>query len=60
MNRRSALIIAAGLVLALVSGTVYRVATLRGGAPVTIIVQTAAPSPPAAAVQRLDGESDLG
>ncbi len=47
MNRRSAVIIAAGLVFALMAGTVSRVMTLHpvnAGAPVRIVVQTAAPA----------------
>ena len=58
MNRRSALIIAAGLVLALLSGTVSRVATLRAGAPVTIVVQTAASQAPTATTQAMEAEGD--
>ena len=50
MNRRSSIIIAAGLVLALMAGTASRVATLHpsAAAPVRIVVQTAAPAAPTA------------
>jgi len=47
MNRRSAVIIAAGLVFALASGAVSRAMTLHpvnAAAPVRIVVQTAAPA----------------
>ena len=47
MKRTSAMIISAGLVFALVAGTVTRVVTLHqtsaAAAPVRIVVQTAAP-----------------
>ncbi len=47
MKRTSAMIISAGLVFALVAGTITRVVTLRQtaatAAPVRIVVQTAAP-----------------
>jgi hypothetical protein len=47
MKRTSAMVISAGLVLALVAGTVSRVVTLHqtsaAAAPVRIVVQTAAP-----------------
>lgn len=50
MNRRSSIIIAAGLVFALMAGTASRVATLHSSAtaPVRIVVQTAAPAAPTA------------
>jgi len=50
MNRRSSIIIAAGLVVALMAGTASRVATLHSSAaaPVRIVVQTAAPAAPTA------------
>lgn len=47
MNRRSAVIIAAGLVFALSAGAASRAATIHpvtAGAPVRIVVQTAAPA----------------
>lgn len=47
MNRRSSIIIAAGLVFALMAGTVSRAVTLHSvnaAAPVRIVVQTAAPT----------------
>jgi hypothetical protein len=47
MNRRSSIIIAAGLVVALMAGTVSRAVTLHSSstaAPVRIVVQTAAPT----------------
>jgi hypothetical protein len=48
MNKRSAMLIAAGLVAALMSGTVSRVATLHSAQPVKVIVQTVAtPAAPA-------------
>jgi hypothetical protein len=54
MNKRSAMLIAAGLVAALMGGTVSRVATLHSASPVKIIVQTAA-APAAAANYENDG-----
>ncbi len=55
MNRRSSIIIAAGLVFALMAGTVSRAVTLHpssAAAPARIVVQTAptttAPSAPSA------------
>jgi len=47
MNRTSSMIIAAGLVFALMAGTVSRAVTLHpstAAAPVRIVVQTAAPA----------------
>jgi hypothetical protein len=47
MNRRSAVIVAAGLVFALMAGTVSRAVTLHpanAAAPVRIVVQTPAPT----------------
>jgi len=52
MNRTSSMIIAAGLVFALMAGTVSRAVTLHpstAAAPVRIVVQTAAPGVPAPA-----------
>lgn len=52
MNRRSAVIIAAGLVFALTAGAASRAATLHpvtAGAPVRIVVQTVAPATSAVA-----------
>jgi hypothetical protein len=46
MNRRSAILVSAGLVLALMAGTASRVATLHPAAavaPTRIVVQTLAP-----------------
>ena len=51
MNRTSSMIIAAGLVFALMAGTVSRAVTLHpstAAAPVRIVVQTAAPAAPTA------------
>jgi hypothetical protein len=48
MNRKSAIVISAGLVFALMIGTVSRVVTLHSAAavaPVRIVVQTTAPQP---------------
>lgn len=52
MNRRSAVIIAAGLVFALAAGAVSRAATIHpvnAGAPVRIVVQTTTPAAATAA-----------
>jgi hypothetical protein len=59
MNRRTAMIIAAGIVLSLMAGTVSRVLTLHttAAAPITITVQTAPPSVPAAAASEFETES---
>jgi hypothetical protein len=56
MNRRSASIVAASLVFALMAGTVSRVVTLHqatAAAPVRIVVQT--PAPQSAPVITTDG-----
>ena len=58
MNKRSAIVMAAGLVFALMSGTVARVATLRSGAPVKVVVQTiSAPLPAPATTFNEGGDS---
>lgn len=52
MKRTSAVIVAAGLVFALMAGTVSRVLTLHqtpAAAPIQIVVQTPASAGPAAA-----------
>ena len=57
MNKRSAIVMAAGLVFALMSGTVAKVSTMSGK-PVTVIVQTAAAQVPAPAA--INDEGDAG
>ena len=55
MNKRSASIIAAGLVLALMAGTLSRAATLTRASqanPVKIVVQTPAAAPSFAGYER--------
>lgn len=55
MNKRSAMVISAGLVFALMFGTVAKVSSLRSGAPVTVVVQTAAGQVPAPTTFNEDG-----
>lgn len=49
MNKRSAMVISAGLVFALMFGTVAKVSTLKSGRAVTVVVQTASGQVPAPA-----------
>jgi hypothetical protein len=61
MNRRSAIIVSGGLVLALMAGTASRVATLHAAAaasPTRIVVQTVAPTAPATATAPADVERE--
>jgi len=61
MNRRSSIIIAAGLVFALMAGTVSRAVTLHpssAAAPVRIVVQTAAPTTSAPSLASAEPESE--
>jgi hypothetical protein len=59
MNKRSAMVISAGLVFALMFGTVAKVSTLKSGRPVTVVVQTASGQVPAPAATFSEG-SDSG
>ncbi len=61
MNRRSSIVIAAGLVLALMAGTVSRAVTLHSAgaaAPVRIVVQTAPATTAAPAITQTEPETD--
>jgi hypothetical protein len=61
MNRRSSIIIAAGLVFALMAGTVSRAVTLHpssAAAPVRIVVQTAPPTTSAPSTASAEPESE--
>jgi predicted neutral ceramidase superfamily lipid hydrolase len=61
MNRKSSIIIAAGLVFALMAGTVSRAVTLHSSsaaAPVRIVVQTATPATAAPATSTANYEKD--
>ena len=61
MNRRSSIIIAAGLVFALMAGTVSRAVSLhpsRAAAPVRILVQTASPTTGAPTLGSTERESE--
>jgi hypothetical protein len=60
MDKRSAMFLSGGLVLALVAGTVSREATLKGvqsAAPVRIVVQTPSSSSASATATSFDEES---
>jgi len=61
MNRKSSIVIAAGLVLALMAGTVSRAVTLHSAssaAPVRIVVQTAPATAAAPALTAPEPETD--
>ena len=61
MNRRSSIIIAAGLVFALMAGTVSRAVSLHpssAAAPVRIVVQTASPTTGAPTLASAEPESE--
>ena len=61
MNRRSSIIIAAGLVFALMAGTDSRAVTLHqssGAAPVRIVVKTASPTTGAPTLASTERESE--